>query len=87
MQLFFQLTVFTEDPYKGFATIEDNFTAQTSTFSLKIIGQPNASISYEVESKANFTIEKDAEETIGVDGVLKQYLITSDIFIKVCRQT
>ena len=83
--LFFQLTVFQEDPYESFATNEDNFISQTSALSLKIIGQPNDSISYEVESKANITIKKDAEETIGVEGVLKQYLITSDIFIKVCR--
>ena len=44
---------------------------------MKVVGNPNASVSFKAESKANFTIEKDAEETVGTDGVLKQYVFNT----------
>ena len=51
---------------------------------MKVVGNPNASVSFKAESKANFTIEKDVEETIGAEGVLKQYVFdTAYSFMKV----
>ena len=50
---------------------------------MKVVGNPTAKVPFKAASKANVTIPRD-NETIGEDGVVKTYLISSpDSFMKV----